>query len=285
MILWLKLFGLKDSVLFPPVFPVGLKPPCPSIVSMAVNWTVHFRDTLFNNFLISQYVAWRIFGGMIESVLSQGDTLPEQFERVLLVFLVFCNLPIDVFKNSSGASAAWHHLHLQRCTAALENFVVCTMLWFSMKGLWITGGRGMEWGVPEHFLDSWEVKWGKLIIQKCKLCMLEKNQGPQTEMLATVAAKRARRDFLQFQPSPGIPVKLALSSPRALISYLVCSWPIISWLNYWWENKPDVAVLKLASPEVRVRLHKEVTAQAHSSAAWLMCSQMGTANTQSGMHC
>lgn len=35
---------------------------------------------------------------MIESVLSQGDTLPEQFERVLLAFLVFCNLPIDVFK-------------------------------------------------------------------------------------------------------------------------------------------------------------------------------------------
>lgn len=53
--------------------------------------------------------------------------------------------------------------------------------------------------------------------------MLEKNQGPQTEMLATVAVKRARRDFLQFQPSPGIPVKLALSSPRALISYSVCS--------------------------------------------------------------
>lgn len=51
--------------------------------------------------------------------------------------------------------------------------------------------------------------------------MLEKNQGPQTEMLATIAVKRARRDFLQFQSSPGIPVKLALTS-RALNTYSVC---------------------------------------------------------------
>lgn len=149
MILGLKLLGLNHSILFPPVFPMGFKPPCPSI-----NWTVRFRDTLSINFLISQYVAWSIFGNIISSVLSQGDTLPERFERVLHALLVFCNLPRNVFKNASRASAAWQHLHLKHCTSVLGNFVVCTMLWFSMKGLRITDGRGLEWGVPVHFLDS-----------------------------------------------------------------------------------------------------------------------------------
>lgn len=49
-------------------------------------------------------------------------------------------------------------LHDYSCTAAWKIFVVSTMLWFSIKGLWIMGGRRKEWGVPEHFLDSWEVK-------------------------------------------------------------------------------------------------------------------------------
>lgn len=56
---------------------------------------------------------------------------------------------------------------------------------------------------------------------KMQMMRAGKKSGPQTEMLATIAVKHARRDFLQFQSSPGIPVKLVLTSLRALITYSV----------------------------------------------------------------
>ena len=179
----------------------GVEAPLPSsFVSVAMNWTVHFSDTASNHLLISQNVAWRFFDNIIGSVLSHRDPLPKQFERVLLLLLLFCNLSRDVFKNSfllqSQAAAAWLHLHLQHCTVALKIFVVCTTLWFSMKGLWITGGRTKEWGVPGHFLDSREVKWEKLIIQKMQIMHAGKISGSTNRNVGKHSCKACQTGLL-----------------------------------------------------------------------------------------
>lgn len=57
--------------------------------------------------------------------------------------------------------------------------------------------------------------------KKCKLVMLEKIQGLQTDMLANIAVIHARQGFLQFRSSPGTPAKLALTSPRVLITHSI----------------------------------------------------------------
>lgn len=138
--------------------------------------------------------------------------------------------------------------------------LVCIMLWFPMKGLWLTGRREAEERNGEYPSISWtlgKLNERSLLSKKCKWCMLEKNSGSRNRNVGSHSRKACQTRLLAIPVLSKHHSETCSAQPaRPDHSFQFVSYDLLSlgWIiEQDGANKTALAVLKLASPEVRVR--------------------------------